>query len=358
MITQRTEGQTTPGDSLRARRRDISILLVAAFAALFGLNFSCKKVAPPAPKPVAPAAAVEPKKPSTPLKVGFNQWVGFAGFFIADENGLFKKHGVEVELVPFSGPGDSIPPLLAGQIDVSLTTAHNLALMAGKQPTAAKLVYLIDASDGADAVVASHAIKSVAGLKGKKVAVTKGEINHMLLILALESAGLKEQAISLVDMSPDDAGAAFMAGKVDAAVTWEPWLTRAKEKKGHIIYSSHEPGAKDTIIDVMAASDKALAERKEDLKNFTAAFDEGVKFVTEQPAAAKAILAKRLDAKPEDIDGMLGGVHLYTLADNEKMLSDSLPATLAKVETFLKTHSLINHGIGGRELVATALTSP
>ena len=357
MIGQGTYGMSTPGGSRRARRRDSFVLLLAvALTALLG----CKKTAPPAPAPApeAPKAAAEPKKPSAPLKVGFNQWVGFAGFFIADENGLFKKHGVEVQLVPFSGPGDSIPPLLAGQIDVSLTTAHNLALMAGKQPTAAKLVYVIDASDGADAIVASHAIKSVAGLKGNKVAVTKGEINHMLLILALESAGLKEHAISLVDMSPDDAGAAFMAGKVDAAVTWEPWLTRAKEKKGHIIYSSHEPGARDTIIDVMAASDKALAERKDDLKSFTAAFEEGVKFVTEQPAAAKAILAKRLEAKPEDIDGMLGGVHLYTLADNEKMLSESLPATLAKVEAFLKAHSLISHGIGGRDLVATALTGP
>jgi NitT/TauT family transport system substrate-binding protein len=335
-------------------KHNVSLLFIAVLLALV----ACKKPSPPPAHQEPTATKAEPKKPAEPLKVGFNQWVGFAGLFIADEKGLFKKHDIEVNLVPFSGPGDSIPPLLAGQIDVSLTTAHNLALMAGKQPTAAKLVYVIDASDGADGIIAAHAIKSVAGLKGKKVAVTKGEINHMLLILALESAGLKEDAISLVDMSPDDAGAAFMAGKVDAAVTWEPWLTRAKEKKGHIIYSSRESTAKDTIIDVMAASDKALLERKDDLKNFALALDEGVKFLSEQPAEAKAILAKRLEAKPEDVAGMLEGVRLYTLAENEKMIPDVLPATLAKIEAFLKVHALISHGIGGRELVAAALTGP
>ena len=292
-----------------------------------------------------------------PLNVAYNQWVGFAGMYIADELGLFKNHGVEVKLASFSGPGDSIPPLLAGQIDLSLTTANNLALIAGKQATLAKIVYVIDASDGADAIVATKAVKTIADLKGKKVAVTKGEINEMLLTLGLESVKLSEKDITLVDMSPDDAGAAFMAGKVDAAVTWEPWVSRAAEKIGHIVYSSKEPGAKDALIDVMAASDKALKTRSADIEKFVAAYDEGVGMLKSDPEKCKAILAKRLEAKPDDVTGMLSGAKIYTRAENKQLLTDVLPATLVKIDSFLRSHSLTTTQVG-TELIARNIVSP
>jgi len=332
-------------------------LLLAVFA------YGCQKPPPADEKPPTPTAvqsAQEKKaddKPSgVPLSVAFNQWVGFAGMYIADERGLFKKHGVDVKLVPFSGPGDSIPPLLAGQIDVSLTTANNLALIAGKQPTAAKIIFMIDASDGADAIVASKSIKTMADLKGKKVAVTKGEINEMLLTLGLESVKLEEKDVTLADMSPDDAGAAFMAGKVDAAVTWEPWVSRAIEKNGHIVYSSKEPGAKDALIDVMAVSDKALASRKSDIDKFVAAFDEGVALVKTDPAGVKAILAKRLEAKPEDVDGMLSGARLYRFEENKTLLKDVLPGTLVKIDAFLTSHKLTTSKVGPELIASTVVT--
>jgi NitT/TauT family transport system substrate-binding protein len=354
-MSHRTAISVTP-EAQSGRRQLLALLFVVPLVA-----FACQKPAPSAgAEPSAQVGAAKPAAPpaSEPLKVAFNQWVGFAGMYIADEKAFFEKHGIEVKLVPFSGPGDSIPPLLAGQIDISLTTANNIALVAGKQPTKAKLVYVIDASEGADAIVASASVKSMADLKKKRVAVTKGEINHMLLMLGLESVKLDESQISIVDMSPDDAGAAFMAGKVDAAVTWEPWVSRATEKGGHVIYSSKDPGAKDTLIDVIAASDEALAERKSDIEKFVLAFDEGVAFLKTQPAEARAILAKRLEAKPDDVEGMLSGARLYTRLENEKLLKESLPQTMAKVESFLKSHSLITRSIDSPQLISTALLTP
>lgn len=342
-------------------RRAVFTLAAGVLIALVGCKAPASGEAPSQstaelkPAPAASPAPGEAPRAAAPLKVAFNQWVGFAGLFLAEERGLFKAEGLEVQLVPFSGPGDSIPPLLAEQIDVSLTTANNLALIAGKQPAAAKVVYVIDASDGADGIVASQAVPSVAALKGKKVAVTLGEINHMLLMLGLESAQLAESDVTLVDMSPDDAGAAFMAGKVDAAVTWEPWLTRAKEKGGNVIYSSKEPGAKDTLIDVMTVSDRALAERSRELAAFTRGLDAGLAFLREQPAEAKAIVARRLEAKPEDVDGMLSGARLYTRAENQALLTGSLQATFGRIEEFLKAHSLITRGIEPAQLVSAAL---
>ena len=90
-------------------------------------------------------------------------------------------------------------------------------------------------------------------MKGKKVAATLGQCNQLLLQKALEKAGLTDKDIQLVNMNPDDAGAAFAAGKIDVAVTWEPWITKISgEKKGHVIFSSKE--TPNLILDVLAIS--------------------------------------------------------------------------------------------------------
>ncbi|MFW5681758.1 MAG: ABC transporter substrate-binding protein, partial [Phycisphaeraceae bacterium] len=108
-----------------------------------------------------------------PLRVGHDYWIGYSGVFIADEMGFFEDEGVEVRFTSFAGPGDSLPPLIAGHLDLNLTTLHNLALVAGREGgPPLELVYVIDSSHGADAVVAKPEIKSVRDLKGKKIAVT------------------------------------------------------------------------------------------------------------------------------------------------------------------------------------------
>jgi hypothetical protein len=73
---------------------------------------------------------------------------------------------------------------------------------------------------------------------------------------------------------------------------------------------------------------------------------------------AKAILAKRLEAEPDDVDGMLSGARLYTLAENRSLLTNSLPTTMGRIESFLKSHALITQGIAGPGLVSTALVGP
>ena len=97
-------------------------------------------------------------------------------------------------------------------------------------------------------------------MKGRKVAATLGQCNQLLLEKALEKAGLTDKDIQLVNMNPDDAGAAFAAGKIDVAVTWEPWITKVSgEKKGHVIFSSKE--TPNLILDVLAISTKTAEEQ-------------------------------------------------------------------------------------------------
>lgn len=299
-------------------------------------------------------AHAEPKK----LVVGHDTWIGYSGVFVAKDKGFFQKEGLDVELKPFSNPGDTLPALVAGKLDIGLTTLHNLALLNGAGDSQISLVYLIDSSNGADAIVAKNDIPSVAALKGKTVGVTSGEVNEFLLTVGLEKAGLSEPDIKLVNMSADDAGAAFVAGKLDAAVTWEPWVTKAKTGGGHVIFSSAE--IPDTILDCVALPKPALESRASEIKAFLKAIDAGVKFLRENPAEANAIIAKYLSVTPDEVKGMLGGDKVYSLNDNAQLLKPGGQAYLSmkRVVDFAAAHKLIEKTLDPAALIEPKFVAP
>jgi len=172
------------------------------------------------------------------MTVGHDLWVGYSGVFVANELGYFKDAGLDVKLKPFSNPGDTLPALVSDQLDIGLTTLQNLAVLNGNSDTDVAAIALVDSSNGADAIVAKKSIASLADLKGKKVALTLGEVNHFLFLVGMKQIGMDPSSVKITSMSADDAGAAFIGGKVDAAVTWEPWVTKATKSGGHVIFSS------------------------------------------------------------------------------------------------------------------------
>jgi NitT/TauT family transport system substrate-binding protein len=303
------------------RTNAVSVAL-SLFCALAGLACSksqAKEKASPAAPAVASAATSAPEAPKAPmaLTVGHDSWVGYSGVFIAADLGYFKDAGLDVKLKPFSNPGDTLPALVAGQLDIGLTTLQNLAVLNGNGNTDVVAIALVDSSNGADAVVAKKQYASIKDLKGKKVALTLGEVNHFLFLNGLKQAGMTPASVKITSMSADDAGAAFLAGKVDAAVTWEPWVTKATKTGGHVIFTS--AAIPDTIMDSIAIRESKLKENAAAYKSFIVAVDRGVQYLKSDPEKAWPIIGKHLDAPPEDVKGMLAGDKIYGLAENKQL---------------------------------------
>jgi len=124
--------------------------------------------------------------------------------------------GLNVGAVDFGHTGES-PPVFAQAAGAPL-------LYVGNEPR----------SPASEAIVvpASSSIKSVADLKGKRVALNKGSNVHYLLVRALEQAGLQYGDITPVFLPPADARAAFVAGSIDAWVIWDPYRAAAEATAG------------------------------------------------------------------------------------------------------------------------------
>jgi NitT/TauT family transport system substrate-binding protein len=278
-----------------------------------------------------PARAAELK----PYKVGFNAWIGSIAFFVAREKGFFKDEGLDVQAKSFSSPGDGLTPLLTGDLDAVLSTADSVITVLDKAPGQLRVVYLTDTSAGADAILARKDITSIKGMKGKKVAATLGQCNQLLLEKALEKAGLTDKDIELVNMNPDDAGSAFAAGKIDVAVTWEPWITKVSgEKKGHVIFSSKE--TPNLILDVLAISTKTAQKKAAETRAFLKALNRGYEFVQKNTDEASLVASKALEQKPDEVKAMLPKVLLYSPKQNAEVMGGPAALATAQVAKFFK----------------------
>ncbi|MDF3867280.1 sulfonate ABC transporter substrate-binding protein, partial [Pseudomonas denitrificans (nom. rej.)] len=141
------------------------------------------------------------------------------------------EQGVKVQWTEFPGGPQLLEGLNVGSIDFGVTgeTPPVFAQAAG-----ADLVYVAHEPPAptSEAILLpkDSPIKSVAELKGKKVALNKGSNVHYLLVRALEKAGLKYTDIQPVYLPPADARAAFERGSVDAWVIWDPYQAAAEKQ--------------------------------------------------------------------------------------------------------------------------------
>jgi sulfonate transport system substrate-binding protein len=140
---------------------------------------------------------------------------------------------VEVTWTEFPAGPQLLEGLNVGSIDFG-TVGEAPPIFA--QAAGADLVYVGNepAASAGEAIVVpkDSSIKTVAELKGKKVALNRGSNIHFLLVKLLEKAGVRYTDVDTIFLTPADARAAFERGSVDAWAIWEPFLAAAQRQTG------------------------------------------------------------------------------------------------------------------------------
>ena len=251
------------------------------------------------------------------VKIAHSTWVGYGPLYIARDKGIFKKNGVDVDLIVMEDPKERFPTLMADKIQMIASTVDT-ALLYLKKPNDFQYVVAIDDSNGGDGIVAVKDIKTIADLKGKKVAVNEGSVSEFYLNVLLAKAGLKESDLNTVNMTAGDAGGAFVAKRVDAAVTWEPWLTKGKSTDfGHLLVdSSTTPGL---ITDVIIVKTGWANTHQKDVAAIVKSWNEAVAYYRSNPDDSIAIMAKGVGGwlkDPKAFKETLPGIKFYGADDN------------------------------------------
>lgn len=272
-----------------------------------------------APSETAKAAPAEAPKPAgAALAIAYSDWPGWVAWDIGVQKGWFKEEGVEVDFKWFEYV-PSMEAFSAGKVDAVAMTNGD-ALVTGSSGAASVAIVINDYSNGNDMVVAKPGITKMDQLKGKKVGVEVGFVSHLLLMNALESVGLTDKDVSIVNVPTDQTPQTLKSGSVDAIVAWQPNSGQAlKELPGStaIFTSKNVPGV---IYDVLAVNPKSLSERRDDWKKVVKVWFRIADYLKDEKNLDEAakIMSARVGLTPEEYKPLMAGTFFLDMGGNRK----------------------------------------
>lgn len=248
------------------------------------------------------------------FKIGHCTWVGYGPLYIAQEKGFFKNHNIEPEMVIIEDESQYAATIAANEIQ-ALGNVVDREVIHNAQGAPINFVCAMDQSYGGDGIIASGEIKSVKDLEGKTIGLDKASTSYFFFLAVLDKYGVDESKINIQEMTAGDAGAAFVAGKLDAAIAWEPWLSKANQRDGgHVLISSRDfPGI---IVDVISMRQDFIDKHPEAVQGLVEAWNEAVAFYKENPEEGNKIIAEALYLSVDEVAEMASGVQFMGKEEN------------------------------------------
>jgi NitT/TauT family transport system substrate-binding protein len=287
----------------------LSSLFLAVLIAVAGCDKDKKEAAPAgAASPVASAAAPAPPKPALPpLRIAYSDWPGWTAFEVGIQKGWFKEAGVDTDFEWFEY-SPSMEAFAAGKVDAVMMVMGD-ALVTGAPGARSVAILITDYSNGNDMIIARPPIDSLKGLKGKKVGLEIGLVEHLLLLKGLEKVGMKETDVKLVNVITHETAQTLASKDVDAVGAWQPNSDQAlKAVAGSkaVFTSAETPGL---IYDLVNVSPKSLAERRADWVKVVKVWNRIVRFVKDPANRDEVvkIMGARAGVPPEQYVKYLPG---------------------------------------------------
>ena len=257
--------------------------------------------------------ASSPNQSGLPLVSSVAPWPGYAGHYVAFRKDFFYEQGLTVQEVFFQSTTEANLGFAAGKADVHWGTSGDAIEIINKDRSV-RAIYAIDYSNGADGILA-RGVDRPEELKGKTIACENSLFENVLLRAYLAKGGLTIADVKVKEMTAGDAATAFVEGHVDAAVTYEPWLSKsAVQGDGKIIFTT-----KDTniIADVIITRQKVIETRRSDLQAYIRAIDKAVDLVNAGNLEALRIVAVKLGLPIEEARKQIAGTKIFDLQANK-----------------------------------------
>jgi NitT/TauT family transport system substrate-binding protein len=257
----------------------------------------------------------------TKVAVAISGWTGFAPLTLAKEAGLFKKHGLDVSIKKIPQK-DRHLAIASGDVQCAATTVETWIVW-NANGVATTQIFQLDKSYGADGMVVRPGIAKIADLKGKTVAASApGTAPYFTLAWMLKKNGLSVKDVKVVNLEPQAAASAFVAGNtdLDAGMTYEPYLStvRAKPEAGKIIATTLDY---PMVMDTFGCTPKFLAENPKAAKALADSYFDAVDMIKAEPKKSFEIMGADVKQGAEAFEASQKYLRWQDRAANQKVLS-------------------------------------
>lgn len=285
------------------------------------------------------------------FKVCWSIYVGWMPWAYGAEQGIVKKwadkYGIEIEVVQINDYIESINQYSAGGFDAcTMTNMDALTIPAAGGIDSTALV-VGDFSNGNDGVVLKGK-KSLLDLKGQQVNLVELSVSHYLLARGLETVGLTEKDLTVVNTSDADMVAVYGTDDVTAVSTWNPLLSEitAMPNSHKVFDSSKIPGE---IIDLLVINTETLKNNPKLGKALVGAWYEIMGKMSGKGEAAIEAKESMAVASGTDLIGFeaqLASTNMFYTPKEALELTNSseLVKTMENVAKFSFKHGLLGDG--------------
>ena len=278
-----------------------------------------------------------------PIVIGYSNWIGWWPWAIAESEGLFAKHNLDVQLKWYDDYTSSLNDLNAGVIDGNCQTLNDTISLAASAKKGETIVLVNDNSYGNDKIIAANGISKIEDLKNKQVLIEAGVVDDFLLSLALEQRGLTRNDVQIINLETGAAAAAFAAGQGDAIGAFPPFWLEAFKRDGAIEIASSKdfPGA---IADLLVVTQELVERNPQKVQALVAVWFDLREFMSNNPTRAEEIIARRAEISAEQLQKFEQGVKMFDLRDNLQAFEPgktmkNMPFAAAKISAFLQNYT-------------------
>jgi len=285
------------------------------------------------------------------FKVAWTIYVGWMPWDYANNAGIVKKwadkYGIEIEVTQINDYVESINQYTAGGFDACVMTNMDALTIPAASGVDSTALIVGDFSNGNDAVILKNK-KSLKDIKGQKVNLVELSVSHYLLARGLESAGMSEKDIKVVNTSDADMVAVYGTKDVSAVTTWNPLVSEIMSMPGSnkVFDSSQIPGE---IIDLMVVNTKTLKNNPKLGKALTGAWYEIMSVMSgkdKKATDAKIAMGKASGTDLKGYNSQLASTKMFYKAADAVAFTKSkaLKSTMAKVAKFSFDHGILGDG--------------
>ncbi|WP_421858223.1 putative urea ABC transporter substrate-binding protein [Oricola sp.] len=292
------------------------------------------------------------------FKVCWSIYVGWMPWGYLEESGIMdkwaEKYGIDVEIVQINDYVESINQYTAGEYDgCSMTNMDALSIPAGGGIDTTALI-VGDYSNGNDGIVLKDAAE-LPEIAGRNVNLVELSVSHYLLARALDTVGLSERDLTVVNTSDADMIAAYSTADVNAVVTWNPLLSEiAAVKESTVVFDSS--GIPGEIVDIMMVNTETLAANPAFGKALAGAWYEVMDLMASGDEAALTAMAEASGTDLAGYNAQLGSTEMfYQPADAVAFTASAdLPKTMQFVAEFLFDKGILGEGAPSPEFVGVS----
>jgi len=251
------------------------------------------------------------------LKVGISPWPGYEPLTLAAKHNFYQD--TSIRIIRFATPTESYRALRDGIIDVAAFTADEVFHYAEVRDKP-RIFLILDLSNGADAIVARKEIKTLDDLKGKRLGVEGSALGDYVINRALDFSkdNLRLSDLNLKPVEINEQEKAFLAGEIDAAVTYEPSKSLLLNAGAHVLFDSAQIPSE--IVDVLVTNEHTIQTRQKDLENLAKGWFRSLKYIKNNYQEAMHTMSQHEATTVKEFTKGYEDLIIPTIDENLRML--------------------------------------